>query len=566
MIPVKSKPAELPSHYYLDNFNCLIDFVFEHYEALLTEAERFFYLDFRKLPENSQRLYSRLLSRSGDYVRTSKLTYDEINNIDLALAQLHKAKFITDASTDYLSDWVSLFSKKELTSVLAVPAASVDIASSLLPVTDLFGTCPLDTLLDSERVIHILHQCSFTTFRLLFFGNLHQDLTTFVLRDLGVRKFESYLTDPAALPFQSRDQINDYLCYYQCTDHYETAVTGGVKSLIELHRQLPGRAGNDSNLNRRVDNFSNRIARQLERENELSEAAAIYQTNNQPPARERLARIAVKCDHVTEAINICQQIEQTPADAQEKEFALEFSARIARKAGIEHASPEKVEPAEILLRLPRSALPVEFVAALHFAKYGKCYYVENTLITGVFGLAFWDIIFAPIRGVFYHPFQSAPADIYDADFRQLRKNIFDKRFSEIHDGNLTKIVLTHFHTKVGIRNRFVQWPYLNRHLITHALKNIPLCHWINLFEYLLMDIRNHKSGLPDLIYFPDKGSYSLLEVKGPGDRLQKNQLRWMRYFEQCNIDHAVVYVEYVENIIESTNEDNALLNRTAGLH
>ncbi|NQZ10656.1 MAG: VRR-NUC domain-containing protein, partial [Algicola sp.] len=40
------------------------------------------------------------------------------------------------------------------------------------------------------------------------------------------------------------------------------------------------------------------------------------------------------------------------------------------------------------------------------------------------------------------------------------------------------------------------------------------------------------------------GGYELVEVKGPGDRLQKNQLRWMQYFHQQGIRHRVVHVRW----------------------
>ena len=77
--------------------------------------------------------------------------------------------------------------------------------------------------------------------------------------------------------------------------------------------------------------------------------------------------------------------------------------------------------------------------------------------------------------------------------------------------------------------------------------SIPVKHWIAYFEYLLADIRNNRSGLPDLIHFPDDDDYILLEVKGPGDRLQKNQLRWMKHFKHHGIRHAVVPVRFEDN-------------------
>lgn len=533
--------------------------MFQHHEALLCDTEKQFYHAFTRLPGNCQCLYIRLLGRTGIYIRASRLSYHEIEDIHGSLNHLADSGFISDAPMQQLEQWVSLFTRTELQNAIGISGIEPEAASALLSAADLFGQRPIDNLLASERILEVHHHQLFTTFQLLFFGNLHQDLGTFVLRDLGVREFENYPTNTNSLPWQSRDQVDAYLRYHQCRELYEDAQAVGAESLIELQQQLPAPHPHDNNLNRRLAKLTNKIARQLEREDMLDKAAELYQTNTLPPARERLARIRYTTGCGPEAFTICQQIAQHPANTEENDFAQEFSARIARKLGYDYQAPVKVQPAEITLRLPKSNLPVERTAALHFAKSGKCYYVENTLITGIFGLAIWDIIFAPIPGAFYHPFQSAPTDIYETDFYQQRKHLFAARFAQIKKGELRKIVLTNFHRKYGIRNPLVQWGALNRLLLVQALGNIPTPDWLDLFSYLIQDIRNHRNGLPDLIYFPDSGGYSLLEVKGPGDRLQKNQLRWMQQFNLFKINHAVVLVEYTENTLAPAHEPADLL-------
>jgi hypothetical protein len=36
----------------------------------------------------------------------------------------------------------------------------------------------------------------------------------------------------------------------------------------------------------------------------------------------------------------------------------------------------------------------------------------------------------------------------------------------------------------------------------------------------------------------------MIEVKGPGDRLQDNQIRWLHYFAEHGIPVAVCYVQW----------------------
>ena len=60
---------------------------------------------------------------------------------------------------------------------------------------------------------------------------------------------------------------------------------------------------------------------------------------------------------------------------------------------------------------------------------------------------------------------------------------------------------------------------------------------------MLRDLKQNCSGLPDLIIF-ENDAYRLLEIKGPGDKIQKNQERWFRYFARHAIPAELVNVEY----------------------
>src|SRR5690606_40867171 len=59
---------------------------------------------------------------------------------------------------------------------------------------------------------------------------------------------------------------------------------------------------------------------------------------------------------------------------------------------------------------------------------------------------------------------------------------------------------------------------------------LPPAHLRACFERLLQDIRANRAGMPDLIQFwPAERRYRMIEVKGPGDRLQDNQKRWLAF-------------------------------------
>ena len=557
----KAKP--LSQHYYHENVNELLAFVTGNYWQLLDHREKHFFTLYRSLGKSAQQLYCRLLMRTRDHFRLSKTVYPEIDNLNDALSELTGCDFCTPVDSDNVQSWAGLFTRTEMQHVLPAHAlpdlaptmrnqwqSNCGKASELLLQKDLFGFSPMDLLLQTDPVYRVNYKDAFINFQLLFFGDLYQDISAFILRDLGLTHYETTLHQGLPLPFSNRTQLLAHRQYYACIDQYDDTIKSDPDALIDLHQQLlaisPEVASSDSALKRRLEKWSNRIARQLERLDALDDARSIYQTTDRPPARERLARINAKQGRAQVAFSICKEIIGNPHDAAELDFAEQFAQPLAQRLKLNFTTVKKYSPPMVSLTLASSALSVEFATALHYAKTGKCFYVENTLITGVFGLAMWDIIFAPVEGAFYHPFQMAPADFRSADFTARRRHLFTKRLQEIKRDGLAPFTLPNLHLKQGISNPLVNWYSLSRQLLILALEKIPLTHWISIFEYLLTDIPAHRSGLPDLIYFPDTGGYELLEIKGPGDQLQKNQRRWMKHFADNNIPHAVVDVAFAD--------------------
>jgi hypothetical protein len=68
-----------------------------------------------------------------------------------------------------------------------------------------------------------------------------------------------------------------------------------------------------------------------------------------------------------------------------------------------------------------------------------------------------------------------------------------------------------------------------------------------MFERILLDVQANRTGFPDLIQFwPAERRYNMIEVKGPGDRLQDNQLRWIDYCATHQMPVTVCYLQWLE--------------------
>lgn len=539
----------LPADYYLDNFRHLVDFVAERYWPLLSAQEQSFHQRFSALPRQGQMLYIRLLSRNGELFLQRKLNYAEIGNIGDAAAQLVHHKLLQFAGHLSLEQVLPLFSKTDIIERLQQPSlrrlSRQQLDQQLLGDESCHDELS-QQLLARENLYQVLDKQYFATFKLCFFGNLRQDLTDYVLRDLGLQHYEPYPLERQQLLFGDRAQIEKHLHYYRCNEQLPQSLLDGTDAILSLWQQLPPGDPQDPLLTRRRERMANTLARQLERLQQPQLALDIYSQIQRPPARERSARILAASGDIETTLKLCQKIAREPINEEERQFARDFGYRQAKKNSIPWPAPARYQPPLEHITLASSEHSVELAVAERLGDHGRCYFVENSLVNGVLGLAIWDIIFAPLRGAFFNPFQYAPSDFYEPEFTLRRSDLLKQRLDEISDpARLSDIVLDHYRRKVGLANPLVNWQRLHEELLLIALQRIPARHWQAMLQRLLADLQHHRNGMPDLIAFPDAGGYQWLEVKGPGDKLQKNQLRWLAFFAEHDIDHRVIHVSWL---------------------
>jgi hypothetical protein len=207
------------------------------------------------------------------------------------------------------------------------------------------------------------------------------------------------------------------------------------------------------------------------------------------------------------------------------------------------AKPERLE---VSLPQPEAAISVEQAVLAHWSRpEAPIYYVENALINSLFGLLCWEAIFAPLSGAFFHAFHSGPADLWSPTFHRRRQALFERCLARLEDDSHAAHIKQVFADKHGTQSAFVYWGALSVQLLDTALQCIPALHLRRCFERLLLDLRQNRAGLPDLIQFwPLERRYRMIEVKGPGDRLQDNQRRWLEYCRSAEIPVAVCHVRW----------------------
>lgn len=557
------KSPELHSHYYLHNFLKLCQTVGEQYIDILNRDERDFLLHFQSLDQSAQCLYVRLISRLGPWFRVSKLAYPEIDGLGRAVAVLLDTGGAIVASGLTVEELGALFTTAELQGVYRklLPGPKITGKASLLQAVDELGLAEevhlslLTEALD-EEVITPVGVEYVQLLQILFFGNRHQGLTDFVLSDLGLARYYPYTLNPEHRLFPCRKALDEYLDCCESEDiFYQLLELGDEEGMVEIagimiHRQVDFPVGL-----RRWQRAWNTVAREMERRRQLHLARQLYERSGRHPSRERRARILEAQQDWTAVVTLCETILSAPWCEAEREAANTILSRAQRKLGGAPTPRQADKFRELKLTIAPNCDCVELGAAACLrGEWHSVYYVENGLMNTLFGLAFWEQIFADIPGAFHNPYQGSPRDMYDGDFVENRTEVIERRLRELRSGCLFEELTRNYQRYLGYQCHWVDWALVDESLLQIALKMIPAEHLFAIWQRQLFDPAQNSSGFPDLIAFanpaknrPADGisdNYCMIEVKGPGDSLQNNQKRWLRYFSEHDIPAAVAWVEW----------------------
>lgn len=556
---IKAAPLDDPL-YYLRNAEQVISLCRNQHADLLTQQEADALAELLQLPEPAQALLMRMVMRKGELFRRDGLTYAEVPDLDQALVMLSAAGWVSVAPLLTLEQlcqslkrpeclalarhlrpderWLASHSKAQLVETLL----GVDDGSAQ-PVNVWWPQAPV-------QVVKLCRAALFDRLRLMFFGNLRQHWSEFVVTELQQQRFEEVPLTAASRPFHQREEVDLYL---HLADLETRAARG--EALAVLGQQLPDAVGTEW-LDYRRQRVLFRLGREAERRGESELALALYAHSQHRDARVRALRLKEKsapAEQVyAEAVEALAQIPQPETRVQLQRIL----QRSARKAGLVAEQPGVAPLPQQELSLPPGAGRVEkaVIEALSNTDW-QLYHVENSLFTGVFALLFWPVLFAPVRGAFFHPFQAGPADLFRPGFVEARQGLVDQAFKALDDGRYRQIIRERLTSKQGIRCSLVHWPTLTPERVEAALACIPAADWRFIFEHLLLDLRHHSRGLPDLIAFNQQvGTYQLIEVKGPGDRLQDHQRLWLNALQARGVSVSVCHVRWQAETAQTSDD------------
>jgi hypothetical protein len=540
------------AHYYLSNFETALASLDARYADLWRAEEREFLAQFAGLPKPSRALLVRMVMRKGVLFRASRLNYPEIGEPSAAAAPLRDLGWVDDSPSLDMDQLQRLLAKTELLLHFRLPRRYeklnkpdlVEVLHSQYPELKPFHAWCAES---NDRVYELRVARLCERFRLIFFGNFHQDWTEFVLTDLGITSYEKIPTSLQSRPFGSRLHIDAFQQLQLCQQGLDAGL-----ALDQVIAAIPPAIADCGWLEERRQKLLFQVARASERLGDFTTALAIFSECTHRGARLRTIRLCERAHEWEIARDLCLAAQQRPENEAERQQLCRLLPRLNRKLGVSCRplrTPSMLSAFEMAVSRPDDEQAVEYCVRDRLAQQaqGTCiYYVENGLANSLFGLLCWNAIFAPIPGAFFHDFQYGPADLSSDDFYQRRLEEFADCFAELESDRYQTTIRRHFAVKAGIQSPFVAWRLLSKPLLESALACIPAAHLRIWFEWIVRDLRDNRAGFPDLVQFwPLEKRYRMIEVKGPGDRLQDNQRRLLEHCAARHLPVSVCHVRWV---------------------
>jgi hypothetical protein len=543
------RPVLADPFYYLNNFRGVLTSLESRYGALLAGEEWEFIRQFAALPAPSCALLVRMIMRRGMLFRLSRLEYPEIGDAAAAAAPLFDVGWLEQPLLD-VHDLHPLLTKAELCIHLSLPRnlwrlnkpELLDaIREQHAELRPFHGWCPQS----HDRVVRPMVKPLADRLRLLFFGNFHQEWTEFVLSDLGVNAYE--IVPVQSQPFRTRAHIDAFYQMCSCRQALEES-----ESLETVVTRLPSPILDSDWLEEQRQRLIFRVAKAYERLDDLSPALALFSACRHRGSRMRAARVLERRHEWQAARDLCVAAAANPESEAERQQVRRVLPRLSRKLRIADAKFTEV-PKLATFDLQLDAAPCGRALESHVRDYlqrqdqSPCtvHYVENGLINSLFGLLCWDAIFAPLPGAFFHDFQYGPADLESPYFYERRRDRFAQSFAKLESRRYKDVIRHRFMAKAGIQAPFVTWGLLSSQLLECALQCFPAAHLRLWFEWIVQDTVENRAGFPDLVQFwPNEPRYRMVEIKGPGDRLQDNQRRFLEFCSRHEMPVSVCRVRW----------------------
>ncbi|KAL7081099.1 hypothetical protein ACP275_14G018200 [Erythranthe tilingii] len=599
---------------YQHNLALLIQEVLKSNSHLFTNNEMSFLESYDSFPDDSKRLFARLYTRKGPWFRMSNISYPEIANNHQAIKELVEAGYLcsflspNELEDNDLEEVLDVLNIDELREALRVLKKKCNHGTRKQDLINLLislskdGHCSelqsfvLATTGSCVKVSPLAESLIWRAER-LFFLNGEQDLSAFLLVDLGIVKYPAYRCIISEQIFSDRSELlsyeeaieisqvmvesldeNNTELVLQCIDKsvsrisisseesksstcgsmsaflshfsaswvYSKAVLLGVSfferekryiDAINLLKQLL----NTFTCDRRRGYWSLRLSVDLEHLGRVDDSLQVAEDGLLDPWVRAGTRIALQ----RRVLRLGKpprrwKIPSYSNSVKRKIFEVHIQGRpLNCKTGMK----------SVFYGEDGERCGVEQLALQYYAGEGggwKGVHTESGIWLTIFGILMWDVLFADVPNVFRTKFQTAPLDLETDSFYEARKSLIEALLDKIVNGMAEEILITGWESHVGTACRGVNWEKHSLADLRAAVKCIGGSCLASICRHLAQDYRSWSSGMPDLLVWRLHDCYSgeakLVEVKGPRDRLSEQQRAWLLFLMDCGFNVEVCKV------------------------
>ncbi|KAJ3675670.1 hypothetical protein LUZ60_004712 [Juncus effusus] len=584
---------------YQKNFVLLIDDVMKNHSHLFTHNEISFIGSFKSLSDDGQRLFIRLFTRKAEELQLAgyfSLLHEsaDVAGLDMKdiLALLNVSELKEILHSEFSKERIKCTRQKEL--INAFISAYENRKCPKLPkkIVEITGNCVRITPFAEEVLWRVQR---------LFFLNGKQDLSAFLLVDIGLMKYPSYVCHASHPIFPNRKDLLEYEEAIQLAQVMDESLEENDMKIVERCIEVsenyifhtPKEEYSISSPSVSNPRFFSSFKASHVYSKILTFGVSIYERDRRYEDAIRILRgllektkesskrgywtlrLSINLEHVgqlNESLLVC---ENGVCDEWVRAgFKMAIMRRVLRLSKPPRrwkvpsfASSVKRDIPEITIRgrpvnggirvknlfygYNNELIGVEELALQYYAleETGgwRGTHSESGVWLTIFGLLMWDIVFSDLPDVFCSKFQTAPLDLGTDDFYESRKDEIESQLKKIEEGIGEEILITCWHLHFGEMCRGVNW---EKHSLEdlRAVVSLMDSHCLaSLCRHLALDYRSWSSGMPDLLLWrfynnTPRGEIKLVEVKGPRDRLSEQQRAWMLVLMDCGFNSEVCKV------------------------
>lgn len=544
-VPVQRR-RPLPTFYYHGHFVEMLDFVAEHYAHTLLGEHAAFVRDFRSLSREAQCLYVRLVNRKGRLFSRARLRYPELGKLSPLLDSLQDAGWVGAPGAAHFEETLSFLTRSEIYRIVTprFPGISRSFKKADLVEFVLANFAPGEFMaaVDNGAILVQRRAEAVRYLLFLYFGRVRESLSQFTMRDLGLVRTQNPRNSYEPR-FSDREEALEH--YYFAT-RLRMAARPAAAELERLWNEapdwpeanFPGSAG-------LRDELAWKLGRKAEQRKDPALALSLYRRGESVQCSERVARLLLREKPPDAARRFLEQLLDSPRSDEEWLLAEDLYERKFRKKRTS-AATDALRAGELVdIDESKSGAPERAVVE-HFAARGiTAFCTENLVWRTLFGLLFWDELFADGETAVHSPFEFLPAALANGTFYAQNSRRIEDRIALLANPGAAKKALLRVATRhFGTPNGIFRWRWSMNDAVFALLEHGPPDAIGTVLRRLCRDYPGSRYGYPDVMIVDEDGA-RFAEVKTEGDQLRRNQLLRLEQLRDAGFRADVLRVRWV---------------------